>query len=202
MLATSHVGLNLLVGGRGRLEARSVELARPKPDTGSSDVQAYRRFFGGPVAFGARRSTLVYAESALLQPMPSSDPRLALFLRQQAEARLKQSQSERPTSLREQIGLRLRAQLRTGKPNPSELARALRMSGRTLRRRLSATGCSYRELLDEARREEALRLMQAGELAVGEVAERLGFEDASAFARAFRRWTGVSPTRLKRQAGH
>ena len=193
MVATSHVALSLLVSGP--ISALHVELARPKPSV--TQARAYRHFFGGPVQFAAARSKLMYPEVALLQPIPSSDLRLALLLRQQAESRF--DRSERPVNLREQVRERLRAQLRAGKPNPGELARALRMSGRTLRRKLSASGCNYRELLDEVRRQEALRLMKSGELAVGEAAERLGFEDASAFARAFRRWTGTSPTELKRQ---
>jgi AraC-like DNA-binding protein len=194
MMASSHVALSLLVAGR--IDAIRVALARPSPRGGSGLARAYRRFFGGPVAFGAPRSQLVYAESALLRPIPCSDLRLALLLRQHAEARLDHRQP--PAGLREQVQEELLGQLRAGKPDPDALARALRMSGRTLRRRLLAIGSSYRELLDEVRRQEAMRLLQGGDLPVGEAAQRLAFDDASSFARAFRRWTGVSPSHLKR----
>jgi AraC-like DNA-binding protein len=194
MIASSHVALSLLAGER--LSTLRVELARPKPNR-SDQLRAYARFFGGPVSFRAPRSKLVYAQAALLRPIAGCDLRLAVLLRQQAEARLERC--ERPATLREQVSQWLRAQLCAGQPDPEALARAFHMSGRTLRRRLSAVGCSYRELLDEVRHEEALRLMQSAEIAVSEAAHRLGFEDASAFARAFRRWTGVTPSQLKRQ---
>jgi AraC-like DNA-binding protein len=178
-----------------RIAALRVELARPKPKH-RDHARVYREFFGGPVAFAGTRCRIIYTEASLSQPLAHSDHRLALLLQRQAEARLERSQ--RPANLREQVSRRLLEQLRTGQPDPELLARSLRMSPRTLRRRLLAIGCSYRELLDEVRHREALRLMRKGELAVGEAAERLGFDDASAFARAFRRWTGSSPSSVKR----
>jgi AraC-like DNA-binding protein len=75
-----------------------------------------------------------------------------------------------------------------------DLARALRSSGRTLRRRLQAEGTSVRELVDEVRHEGALTLLEHGHATLDEVAARLGFSSASAFRRAFKRWTGSSPT--------
>jgi hypothetical protein len=127
----------MLVGGR--FAALRVALARPKPSS-AGELRAYRRLFGGSVTFAAARSHLVYSRAALQKPIPTSDLRLALLLRQQAETRLQRS--ERPVSLREQVFQHLSAELRSGKPDPGELARSLRMSGRTLRRKLSAVGCS------------------------------------------------------------
>lgn len=62
-----------------------------------------------------------------------------------------------------------------------------------------SAGCRISELLDEVRHHEALRLMRKGELAVGEAAERLGLDDASAFARLFRPWAGSGPSSVKRR---
>lgn len=192
MMASSHMGVCRLAGTR--ISALRVELARAKPAS-PEHARGYRQFFGGPVAFGVARSRIVYAQAALSQPLAHGDRRLALLLHRQAEARL--ARSQRPANLREQVTQRLLEQVRAGRPDPDALARSLRMSARTLRRRLLAIGCSYRELLDEVRHREALQLMHKGELAVGEAAQRLGFEDASAFARAFRRWTGLSPSSWK-----
>ena len=75
-----------------------------------------------------------------------------------------------------------------------ELAEALRMTERTLRRKLRAEGTGPRELLDEVRHERALALLEEGQRSLDEIAYVLGFSGAGAFRRAFRRWTGVAPT--------
>lgn len=73
------------------------------------------------------------------------------------------------------------------------LAQALGVSTRTLRRRLSAESTSYASLLDEERMARALVLLRAPELSTAQVAERLGYADASTFGRAFQRWLGKTP---------
>ena len=75
------------------------------------------------------------------------------------------------------------------------------MSNRTLKRRLAASGKSFRSVLDELRTETAMLLLRTGEFSMDEVAERLGFADASGFGKAFRRWTGVSPAVFQRSGG-
>ena len=75
-----------------------------------------------------------------------------------------------------------------------EVARALGLSRQTLYRRLKAEGATFEELLDRVRRRLALRLLREQGLSVKETAYRLGFSDPAAFSRAFKRWTGTSPT--------
>jgi AraC-like DNA-binding protein len=69
----------------------------------------------------------------------------------------------------------------------------LGLSTATLRRRLDAEGAAWGPLKDAVRRDLALQLLAEGRLPVAEVAARLGFEDASTFYRAFRKWTGEAP---------
>jgi AraC-like DNA-binding protein len=73
----------------------------------------------------------------------------------------------------------------------SSIARLLGNHPRTLRRRLKEEGTSFQVLLDDARREHAMRLLQTA--SVTEVALSLGFSETSAFTRAFRRWVGLPP---------
>ena len=71
-------------------------------------------------------------------------------------------------------------------------AARLRSTPRTLQRQLKELGTSHREMLDEIRRERALKLLEQGKI-ISEVSVALGFSEPSAFFRAFRRWTGTSP---------
>ena len=188
-VASGHVALKLLTGGAAR--ALEVELARPKP----ADPGAYARFFGAPVAYAAARGVVVYDEAAFLAPIEQRDARLAEMLRQHAEARLARLPPR--ASLVELVRSRLRVQCEGDGPSLSRLIAELRMSERTLHRRLSAAGTQFRALLDEVRRERAQLLLREPVLSISEVAQRLGFSDATAFGRAFRRWHGVSPSQYR-----
>lgn len=88
-------------------------------------------------------------------------------------------------------------------PQFAEIARSLDRSERTLTRILAQSGQSYRELVDRVRMAMAQDLLLHGDLAVHEVAERLGYGEVSAFVRAFRRGCGVPPHRwrVERQRG-
>jgi AraC-like DNA-binding protein len=95
------------------------------------------------------------------------------------------------------LALRVRAQLAQdlehGGLDLAVVAQQLAMSERTLRRHLREAGTGFRELLDDVRRERALLLADEGGRSATEIAVMVGFEDAAAFARAFKRWTGVLP---------
>src|SRR5262249_54999294 len=82
-------------------------------------------------------------------------------------------------------------------PSPSEIAAALGMSARSLQRRLQEPGTTYAPLFDETRRGLACRHLRDEGYSVTEIAFILGFDDASSFARAFRRWTGRSPSEYR-----
>jgi AraC-like DNA-binding protein len=77
------------------------------------------------------------------------------------------------------------------------VARALGTSTRSLQRRLSAAGVTYQELLDQTRREAANTYLRAAALSIGEVAYLLGYSEAAAFHRAFKRWTGMGPQEFR-----
>jgi AraC-like DNA-binding protein len=79
----------------------------------------------------------------------------------------------------------------------TEVAAALNLSERTLRRQLADAGLSYRTLLDASRKSRALDLMAGGHRSIAQVAEAVGFAHARAFARAFVRWTGQTPTAVR-----
>lgn len=88
-----------------------------------------------------------------------------------------------------------------GYPSLSELSDKMHMSTRTLNRRLQQLGLTYLELLDEARRCEAEHLLVITDQEVRYIAELLGYTGAANFTRAFRKWTGMTPTQFRGSHG-
>jgi AraC-like DNA-binding protein len=82
-----------------------------------------------------------------------------------------------------------------------QIAAHFQLTPRTLRRRLAAEGVSFSALVDEGRRDKALRLLRSSRLSVEDVARRLGYATASSFVRAFHRWTGETPVQYRRAIG-
>ena len=81
------------------------------------------------------------------------------------------------------------------------MAAHLGMSPRTLRRRLAGEGISFSALVDDGRRDKALRLLRLSRLSIEDIARQLGYTTASSFARAVHRWTGKTPVQYRRAIG-
>ena len=86
-------------------------------------------------------------------------------------------------------------------PSQQDMAARLHLSGRSLARKLSAEGTSYTQLLDEARKRDALRLLEHSDLKLEQVATQLGYLNPANFTRAFRVWTGEAPSQYRKRFG-
>jgi AraC-like DNA-binding protein len=84
-------------------------------------------------------------------------------------------------------------------PGFAELAHSLGMSASTLHRRLAAEDASFQAIKDQIRRDRAISLLRREELSIMAIAEALGFAEASAFHRAFRKWCGSAPGQFRRE---
>ncbi|HET8706005.1 MAG TPA: helix-turn-helix transcriptional regulator, partial [Pseudomonadales bacterium] len=84
-----------------------------------------------------------------------------------------------------------------GYPSLEELSKMLNMTPRTLRRKLQLEGSKYSQLLEESRRRDAVKLLDNRNLEVQKVAELLGYADPANFTRAFRQWTGQTPSEYR-----
>jgi AraC-like DNA-binding protein len=102
-----------------------------------------------------------------------------------------------PGEFRSEVERRMEPMLATGAVRIDAVARALGCSRQTLYRRLKAEGITFAELLDDLRRRLALGFVREQGLSVKEAAWRLGFSDPAAFSRAFKRWTGTSPSEAR-----
>lgn len=89
--------------------------------------------------------------------------------------------------------------LSSAPPSLESIADTLSTAPRTLIRRLTAQDSGYREILEEERRKASCELLGKARYSVGEISDLLGYSDASAFGRAFRRWFGVAPGKYRRQ---
>jgi AraC-like DNA-binding protein len=90
--------------------------------------------------------------------------------------------------------------LPSGKADQDTIASRLYRSTSTLQRQLSAEGTSYRDILETTRRGLAEKYLREGGHTQAEIAYMVGFSDQSNFARAFKRWTGVSPGEFRKTA--
>lgn len=86
-----------------------------------------------------------------------------------------------------------------GYPSPEQLAERLCLTPRTLRRRLHDQGLSYRQLLEEARRRDSRQLLAKPDLEIQRISELLGYTDPANFTRAFKAWTGLTPSVWRRR---
>lgn len=155
---------------------------------------AHERCFAAPVRLGAPRNLLVFDAADLDRPFPGHNPELLDML---TPALANALEAMRVVSLSEQVVLELQRSLPSGRPDVGEIARRLGMSERTLQRRITEEGHSFRALLVQARRELGHRLLSDQALDLDEIAFLLGFQDATSFHRAFRVWEGVTPGRWR-----
>ena len=80
------------------------------------------------------------------------------------------------------------------------IAKELRMSSRTLKRKLADHGTTFSAIRDDMRRQRALLLLDNRTLSIGEIATKLGYSELPNFTRAFRKWTGVTPLAYRERA--
>lgn len=173
------------------LELTEVHFAHPA----HASIDEYLRVFQSRVVFGTERNELIFPAWNLDLPMANTDPMLAAVLAEKIERLLAQF-SDRP-SLSSQIREWLITQFQGGNPRIEALADHLHMSERTLRRRLSEEQTTFRRLLDEVRRELAIGYVQERLLCTGEIAFLLRYSEPSAFQRAFKRWTRLTPSEYR-----
>lgn len=140
--------------------------------------------------------SLVMPNALLDKPLVTADPFICTRLVDTLQEMLAQQPSH---DLVEQIKRRIQLLLGSGDISLERVAGPLNISPRHLRRKLSQENTSYEQLVDEVRRETAIRMIGEGELSLTSIAYELGFLDPSSFTRAFRRWTNMSPTSFRQQ---
>lgn len=164
----------------------------------SHDAQEYASVFGAPVLFGQSANRLLFDSSWL-----DGAPTLGNEITHSTIVGLCDAQIEEFQLARGLAG-EVRRLFMKSPDQPirfRDVAQSLNMSGRTLRRRLREENSSFRRVVDELRRDMAIRYLRETDLTVEDIAEGLGFSDATNFRQAFRRWTKATPHEFK-NTGH
>jgi AraC-like DNA-binding protein len=154
-------------------------------------LAGYRTVFQTGVDFNRAFSGLQLDNTLLDRPLPQADTQLAAMHREYAAARLA-ALSDTP-DFSAQVRHWLGANLATGVPERSAAAEQFGLSDRVFARRLQSQGLSYSDVVDAVRKEAACTAVADTDDTFVDIAQRLGFSEASAFNRAFKRWTGSSP---------
>jgi AraC-like DNA-binding protein len=181
-----HVGRNIRPIG--------VTFAHPR----NSHLPEFERFFGSPVEYGAASDQWSFSNETLAVPLITGDP----YLLETLQPFCDQAAKERNTAvgtLRSSVENEAQKLLPHGKANRQAVARALGMSERTLSRRLADEGTTYEELVDQLRRSLAFQYIKTQSISVSQIAWLLGYEGSTSFNHAFVRWTGSSPSVVRKE---
>jgi AraC-like DNA-binding protein len=170
-----------------------VSLAHPR-GISSAELDT---FFGVAVDFGAEADEIAFSAGARDLPVVSADRYLNEALVSYWEAALAQRRGGQ-SPIRAAVENAILPILPHGKARISTVAQALRVSSRTLARRLAAEDLTFAQVLDEMRADLAQRYLDDRSLSISHIAWLLGFQEPSAFTHAFRRWTGTAPTERRR----
>jgi len=175
-------------------DRRPREICFAHPAQGPLDE--YRQILGCAVRFNCPHMALRFDDEALAAPAKGHDPNLFRLL----EAHAARVLAETPVtaSFRAQVRREVVQRLRTGEPAIGAVAQALATSERSLQRRLQTEGVSFRDVVDEARHRMAVVYLGDPALSMTDVACLLGYSEAAAFTRAFKRWTGQPPSQTRR----
>ncbi len=179
----------LICGSHPYMEdfVKEVHMSHPAPSYASE----YARAFRAPVTFGCAWNA-GRIDPAALNLRIAVQPRYVFgILSKHADDLLKSLEGEKTT--RGRVEALLMPILHTGEAGMDAVASRMALSRQTLFRRLKAEGVTFETVLDGLRRQLAQSYLRSDRLSIDETAYLVGFSDTTAFSRAFKRWTGVTP---------
>ena len=175
-----------------RISLKEVRLVYQPPE----HEKLYWQLFACPVVFEAEHNALVFDEKFLQMPIMQTEAALKEFLKV-SPANLLARPEERNTmtaTIRSLLG----RDFSNDFPEFDWLAEQVHLAPQSLRRKLREEGTSFQEIKDQLRRDTAIGLLDRNDLSIQQIADRMGFSEASTFHRAFKKWTGVTPGDYKK----
>lgn len=188
MGATSRV-LRDVLGSDFRLE--SFELAYPV----GRELASVGTVLGTPVRYTRAANAIAFQRALLKRPLPQANPMTADMCARMCQELLRKRSPRVDTAafIRESLA----SHSFTHVPLIGEFARMLNASERTLKRRLKDEGTSFRALSNMARLDRANALLRENRMPLAQIAADLGFSEPTAFSQAYKKWTGVAPSRAR-----
>ena len=162
-------------------------------------LRELHRILRCPVEFAQVRGCWVLPKSVMELPIVSEDRRLLHILEAHAEDLLAERRAA--VGLRGVVESQLLSVLSSGQVQAVLVAKQLGMSERSLRRQPEEERTSFGEVLDRLRHGRALRYLEDERVSLQQIRWLLGYSDIGAFNHAFKRWTGTSPSRMRKPAG-
>lgn len=160
-----------------------------------SSSLAHRRHFRCPLRFGQAGAAITFRARDLGLRVVRADATLAGYLSEYADIVL--ATLTRGETARHAVRAAIWSVLGDGKPSLDRVAGALRLSPRTLQRRLAEEGTSLHRETEEIRKTMAMAMVRERAYSIDDVAFLLGYSEPSAFFRSFRRWTGTTPRQFR-----
>jgi len=187
-------GLMCWLAGQ-RIPLLGAAFAYPRPE----HADEYKILFAQDLAFDADRTAVWFDARVLAAPVVQNAETLRRFLRSAPQSFFLKYKNE--DSWTSRLRKYLRARNGLAWPTIEELAAEFHVAPATLRRRLEAEGTTYQTIKDNLRRDIAIHQLAQSDMSVGDIADMLGFQDTSAFHRAFKRWTDSQPGEYRARHG-
>lgn len=159
------------------------------------EQEDYQRIFECPVYFGRKVNEIIMAKRVLDMPIRSANPQMLDLMLRKVERWKKEH--IRASSFSERIIRFIRNHKDTKFPDLASAADEFNISTSTLKKRLRMEGLSYSLLCDEVKKDLALKMISNSSVQIKEIYIKLDFASASAFNRAFKRWTNMTPTQYR-----
>ena len=173
-------------GTKSKLNPKRIELIRP-----AERKNRFEEYFGCPVKYGAKRDALVLRAADFELPFLTHNEELLQMLAPQFDRALEDGRTK--LSILDQVKWVLKRLLSGSRPDLLMVAKELGMGERTLQRRITEQGTTFRQVLSETRHELVRQYLGDPAIEITEAAFLVGYEDPNSFYRAFRSWEGTTP---------
>jgi AraC-like DNA-binding protein len=170
-----------------------IDLSRPRPEIHSEDFES---FFKAPVNFSQEHNILYFSTEDMTAPLPMADAELA---RRNDEVVIEHLARREKSDILRKVEAKIVDLLPSGECTKERVASELNLSLSNLYNKLEQRGTSYQNVLEDLRSTLACQYLQQPNMPITQITYLLGFSDTSNFSRAFRRWTGKSPSQYRKE---